>query len=339
MHLELVVPALFPAHEAPSPAAPALELLLARGRRKRGDAASLERWLCRAFGLDGVPAGALTALAHGLDPGARRWLRADPVHLRAARDHLVLVPNQAFAVTGAEADALAARLAPLLAGKFTLHTPKPDQWCLRIENGDEGDAGDEAPIEIAGAGIDPHLLAKQWHALLTELEMALYEHPVNTAREARGDPAINSLWLWGAGTQPAAARGPWQSVSADDPVALGLARLAGVRHRAPGGGAEEWLGRAPEDGRHLVVLDALRGARALDDLEAFAHRLQALEDGWFAPLLAALKDGHVGMLTVHVPDAAASFETVRADLRRFWRRPRPLASYRKDHAHVMGAQA
>jgi len=28
-----------------------------------------------------------------------------------------------------------------------------------------------------------------------------------------------------------------------------------------------------------------------------------------------------------VPDAAASFETARADLRRFWRRPRPLASY------------
>ncbi|OGA95344.1 MAG: hypothetical protein A3G27_06680 [Betaproteobacteria bacterium RIFCSPLOWO2_12_FULL_66_14] len=328
MHLELVVPALFPAYEAPSTAAPALEMLLARGRGKPGDAASLERWLCRAFGLSGVPAGALTALAHGLDPGTRRWLRADPVHLRAARDHLVLVPNQAFAVTGAEADALAAKLAPLLAGKFTLYTPKPDQWCLRIEHPDESDASAEAPIEIAGASIDPHLFAKQWHALLTELEMALHAHPVNTAREARGDPAINSLWLWGAGTQPAAARSAWQSVSADDPVALGLARLAAIRHRAPGSGAEEWLGRAPEDGRHLVVLDGLRSARAPGDLEAFARRLQALEDGWFAPLHAALKAGRVGMVTVHVPDAAASFETVRADLRRFWRRPRPLASYR-----------
>jgi hypothetical protein len=328
MHLDLVVPALFPAHDAPSPAAPALEVLLARGRRTPGDAASLERWLCRAFGHDGVAAGALTALAHGLDPGTRRWLRADPVHLRAARDHLILVPNQAFEITGAEADALAAKLAPLLAGKFTLYAPKPDQWCLRIENDDESDVSTDAPLQIAGANIDPHLPAKQWHTLLTELEMALYEHPVNTAREARGDPVISSLWLWGAGKQPAAARGPWQSVSADDPVALGLARLAAVRHRSPGSGAEEWLGRAPEDGRHLVVLDALRGALALGDLEAFARRLQALEDGWFAPLLAALKAGRVGMVTVHVPDAAASFETARADLRRFWRRPRPLASYR-----------
>ena len=91
MHLELVVPAIFPGRDAP--AAPALELLLARGRRMMRDVASPERWLCRAFGLgearagnSAAPSGTLTALAHGVDPGAQRWVRADPVHLRAARD-------------------------------------------------------------------------------------------------------------------------------------------------------------------------------------------------------------------------------------------------------------
>ena len=335
MHLELVVPALFAAQDAPPAPVPALELLLARSRRTAGEPSSLERWLCAAFGLAGggpagnpaAPVGALTALAHELDPGPQRWLRADPVHLRAARDHLVLVPNQAFAVSAAEADALAASLGPLLAGRFTLYPVTPEQWCLRIEDQDQSEAGADAPIELAGAHIDAHQGSKRWHALLTELEMALHEHPVNMAREARGDPAINSLWLWGAGAQPAAANGPWQSVVAEDPVALGLARLAGMRHRVPGGGAAHWLERAPEDGRHLVVLDSLRGARALGDLDAFAQRLQALEGGWFAPLLAALKAGRIGMLTLHAPEAAASFEAVRGDLRRFWRRTRPLASY------------
>jgi hypothetical protein len=35
------------------------------------------------------------------------------------------------------------------------------------------------------------------------------------------------------------------------------------------------------------------------------------------------------MVTVHVPDAARalSVETVRGDLRRFWRRMRPLADW------------
>ena len=338
MHVELVVPALFPAQDLPPASMPALELFLARGRRSETLAGSPETWLARAFGLAeqhgeaiAVPAGALTALAHGLDPGAHEWLRADPVHLRAERDRVLLIPSHAFTVNAEEAQALTDALVPLLAGKFVLHAVRPDQWCLRVEGQGPGDASAKPPVDLAGADIDPHLPPKQWHPLLTELQMALYEHPANTAREQRGEPAINSVWFWGAGKLPAAAAvsnaGPWQSVSADDPVALGLGRLAGMRHRAPGAGAAIWLERAPEDGRHLVVLDSLRGLHALGDPDAFAQRLRDLETNWFAPLLAALKSGRIGMLTIHIPEAAASFETARGDMRRFWRRPRPLATY------------
>lgn len=318
---------------------PALELLLARGRRADGRAASLEKWLCRAFGLHesdaenpSVPAGALAAHAHGLDTGAGAWLRADPVHLRADRDRVLLMPSQGFAVTAAEADQLTAALTPLLAGKFLLHAVRPDQWCLQVVGQEQSETGTKPPVELAGADIDPHLPPKAWHPLLTELQMALYESPANTAREQRGDPVINSVWLWGAGALPAAASGPWQSVSADEPIALGLARLARMRHRTPGAGAMEWLGRAPGDGRHLVVLDRLRGAHALGDHEALAQRLEDLESGWFAPLLAALKEGRIGMLTIHVSDAGASFEATRNDLRRFWRWPRPLSVYSRPRA-------
>jgi hypothetical protein len=327
MHVELAVPALFSAQDSPS--LPALELLLARGRKTPGEAGNLESWLAGAFDLDeeNLPAGALTALACGQAPGPQAWLRADPVHLRADRDRLILVPSQAFSVSAAEAEALAGVLAPLLAGKFTLFALQPESWCLRIEGENASTASNKPPVELAGANVDPHLPPKEWLPLLTEIQMALYGHPVNTAREARGDPVINSLWLWGAGKLPAAARGPWQSVNADDPAALGLGRLANMRHRAPGAGAGEWLSRAPEEGRHLVVLDALRGAQALGDLEGFTRRLRALEEMWIAPLLAALKAGRVGMLTLHVPEAGISFEAARADLRHFWRRPRPLSSY------------
>ena len=332
MHLELVVPALITARDLPP--SPALEMLLARGRRTNGRNGSLETWLCRAFGIDesapgsAIPAGALSAHAHGLNPGTDLWLRADPVHLRADRDRVLLMPNQAFSITTAEAEGLTAALTPLLAGKFALHAVRPDQWCLRIEGQGQGEASAKAPIDLAGASVDPHLPPKHWHPLLTELQMALYEHPANTAREQRGEPVINSVWLWGAGKLPAAASGPWQSVSADDPVALGLGRLAEMRHRATGARAEDWLERAPEDGRHLVVLDSLRGVHALGDFDALAKRLQDLESNWFASLLAALKSGRIGMLTIHVPESGASFETARGDLRRFWRRPRPLAAHR-----------
>ncbi len=334
MHLELVVPALIlaqdPARNPVPVPMPALEMLLARGRRSKGTPGTLETWLCRAFGLEGpssIPAGALTAYAHGLDPGADYWLRADPVHLRADRNSLLLLPNHAFSIAAAEAQVLAAALAPLLEGKYELHALRPEQWCLRIQGGAQCDASEKSPVDLAGANIDPHLPPKHWHPALTELQMALYENPANTAREERGDPAINSLWLWGAGKLPAAASGPWHSVSAVDSLALGLARLAGMRHRAPGAGAAQWLERAPEDGRHLLLFDELRGLQALGEFEALARRLGELEANWFAPLLAALKARRIDMLTVHMPESALSFETARGDLGRFWRRPRPLASY------------
>ena len=337
MNLTLYIPGLFGPgarfSEDYIPRAESLEFLLGRAQQSPIAPASYHASLCKLFDLEtppehDVPVAALTRLIDADDYAAGCWMRADPVHLRAARDHLALIPSEAFALSGAEADTLASALGPILAGKFTLYPVKPDQWCLRIEHPDESEASASAPIDLAGADIDPHLPAKHWHALLTELQMALHGHAVNTAREARGEPIINSLWLWGAGTLPAAARGPWHSVSAGDPVALGLARLAGMRHRGPGGGAEEWLDRAPEEGRHLVVLERLRAARALGDMQAHARRLQELEDTWFAPLLAALKGGRIGMVTVHVPEAAVSFETVRGDLRRFWRRRRPLTDYR-----------
>ncbi|HTQ76947.1 MAG TPA: hypothetical protein VMI15_02890 [Burkholderiales bacterium] len=331
MHLELVVPALLPPASAPAAAeAPSLERLLARGRRGEARPQDLEAWLADAFGLEEgpLPAGALTALAAGEAPGSALWLRADPVHLRADRDRVLLLPAHAFGIDAAEAQALAAALAPLLAGELSLFAFGPEQWCLRVDAaGAEAGASLLPPIALAAADVDPHLPDKRWHRLLTEIQMTLYRHPANAAREQRGAPAVNSVWLWGAGRLPAGASAPWHSVSAGDPAALGLARLAGLRQRAPGGGAEEWLGRAPEDGRHLVLLEQLRGAHALGDAAAAGARLRELEARWFAPLRAALRSGRVGMVTVHVPEAGLAVETTAADLRRFWRRDRPLAAY------------
>jgi hypothetical protein len=159
--------------------------------------------------------------------------------------------------------------------------------------------------------------------------MVLHVHPINEARESRGEPTVNSIWFWGAGSAPRIATTRWQSVVANEPLALGLARAAGIRHRSLPGSAMEWLDRAPEDGRHLVVLDALRVPLVLSESGEYQDAVARLERDWFAPLLAALRGGRVGMVTIHVPDAAEclAYETIRGDLRRFWRRPRALEHY------------
>ena len=342
MHCELLVPALFPTR-APAREAlgalrlPALELLLARGRATGTEPRAPERWLVEAFsGDDGdedapLAAGALTVLAEGGEPGDDAWLRADPVHLQLGRDGPALVPSAAFEVSREEAEAICEALNGHFAGAPTFYPLAPGRWCARLA--EEFVAATESPLQLAGEDVNRRLAAqpaaRRWHSMLTEIQMVLHPHPVNAERERRGAPALNSLWLWGAGRAPREAAGPWQSVCADEPLALGLARLAGMARRALPAAAEEWLARAPEDGRHLLVLDALRAAHALDDAEAYAARLRTLEARWFAPLLAALRAGRIGMISLHVPDAAEarSFETVRGDLRRIWRRARALERY------------
>ena len=294
MHCELAIPGLF--GDSAGVRFAALELLLARGRRVRAPARSLEAWLSEAFELgDGpFPAGALTLLGCGDEPGEATWARADPTHLRFFRDHFATVPGETFEVQREEADALCEALSRHFAAQLEFRACEPRRWCARLFN-------DAAPND----------------ALVNEVQMLLHAHPLNEAREARGELAINSVRFWGAGQAPRLAQCRWQSVAAADPAVRGAARLAGTRHRALPGSAPEWLDRLPEDGRHLALLDARETA------------LADLERDWFAPLLAALRSGRIGMVTLHAVDGSeeVSFETIRGDLRRFWRTKKPVEHY------------
>ncbi len=324
MHCELVVPALFAAPEIPR--LPSLELLLARGRAAEGDPLSLEAWLADRFdvGEGPLPAGAITALVSERRDG-RAWVRADPVHLRLEQARVSLIPGTRCGISPEEADAYMASLNRHFDGRHVFVAVRPDQWCVHAGTDEALDA--TPPLELAAREVGASFPGGRWNALLNEIQMALHEHPVSADRERRGAPPINSVWLWGAGGLPEGARGPWHSVACEDALAAGLAQLAGIRHRALPASARDWLDRAPLEGRHLVVLDALRAVLALGGAAEHAERIAALEAAWFAPLLEALRNDRIGMITVHAPDAGQSYETIRGDLRRFWRRARPLAAY------------
>ena len=325
MHCELLVPALFAA--PPQERLPALELLLARGRCTASSSETCETWLHDAFGLEApLPAGALTLLGAAGEPGADWWVRADPVHLRFMQDRLVLAPGAALRLQRAEADALCEALSRHFAPQWHMQALDAERWVARST--EEVAVEAEPPMQLAGRDVTG-ALPPALSARLTEAQMVLHTHPVNEAREARGEPPVNSVWFWGAGRAPHPPSKRWHSVSADEPLALGLGRAAELRHRPLPASAVAWLERAPEEGRHLVVLDQLRVPHALEETGQYQERLARLERDWFQPLLGALRDGRVGMVTIHVPDAAecVACETIRTDLRRFWRRPRPLEHY------------
>ncbi len=95
--------------------------------------------------------------------------------------------------------------------------------------------------------------------------MLLHDHPVNEARERRGEPPINAVWLWGGGRLAAPDRARRSSACAGrtrSPQDSRSASGARGRCRCPTTRAR-WLRGAGNEGVELIVLDALRAPAAL----------------------------------------------------------------------------
>jgi hypothetical protein len=335
MNVHLAVPDLVWPDRATRAAAdpgrfPALETLLARGRRSSTVAGGLEQWLLAAWQAAGAAPHAL--LADGGVPGEGWWLRADPCSLRLNRETVVPLDAAMFDLSRAEADELAAHLNAQLAGRgLAFRAAQPERWYLAAEAPLGGSA---TPLALArGKPVDVHPGAGdeevRLSALANEVQMLLHDHPVNEARERRGQPPVNAVWLWGGGRLARPAARPFQRVRAADPLAAGLAIGSGAAAFPLPENATRWLRAAGNEGVELILLDALRTPAAYGDAAAWGERLAALERDWFAPLAGALREGRIGMVTLHAIGEASAFdvETTRQDLRYFWRRPRPLASY------------
>lgn len=341
MHCHLLIPSLFPPpaltpendplHRAQ---APALQILLARASTSRSKASELDEWLCEAFGVSrqqDYPLAPLSAAADGMDAGTGYWLRADPVHLAVERDQLILTESSTFSLGQAESDQMIATLNQ----HFSLDglhfcASHPLRWYLRLEQAPA--IATTALYQVAGHNIHSHLPRGpeelRWRALINEVQMLLFEHPVNVAREGRGMAPINSVWPWGGGTLPAALNCPFDQVWANDALAIGLAMASKTPHQALPANAEDWLFQALP-GKHLLVLDSLRPAACYGTPQAWKERLAQLEQHWFAPLLQALRKGTIE-LTLHAPapQGTLDFNLSRSSLWKLWRRPQPLIYYR-----------
>ncbi|MEK7435602.1 MAG: hypothetical protein AAB150_01815 [Pseudomonadota bacterium] len=344
MHCHLLLPDLFwPAHDAPDIYAgldtPALERLLARGRARveaqAAEAGSSLVWLCERFGVDKQedwPVAPYSLLADGGEPGTQHWLRADPVHLKLVGNRLVLADSGSFPLSQLETDSLAASLNAHFSGDgLMFHALRPERWYVRVGR---APSMQTTPLaQAVGRSIDDILPrgadAPFWRARLNEVQMLLHGHAVNAHRESAGELPVNSIWLWGGGCMQAPAGAPFNALWSADPFARGLAQATHVAaHKLPGN-ATELLRASAGTGVQLIVLDALCVPARYGDAYAWRTTLARLEREWFAPLLEALRQERIGMLSLHGlgPKGTLSVETTRGDLRRFWRRVKPLASY------------
>lgn len=252
-----------------------------------------------------TPIAPLRYRGDGGTPGAHMWVCADPVHLAVRGDGLVVVPLR---LTLAADDVIGfqrmlAEIFPVAAAPVCI----ADRGYV---SGDMFADADFTPLALAyGRDLKPALPAgptgPQWRRRLTEAQMLLHDAPFNAARAARGAPAINGVWFWGAGRLPAKIAPAFTHVWSDEPVTLGLARHAEIAHAPAPADADVWL-RALPPGKHLWVAtraDAVTGAIA---------------DSEVAPLLQALARGTIARL--HIAAADRLLELTPYDVRPWWRR-------------------
>ena len=175
-----------------------------------------ESVLAQALGLpvdDGLLPLAAWDVASGQMPGVPpaqavgpAWAWLTPCHWQVGRDHIRMDDPRGLALSDEESRQALAAMAPffeedgvqvtwiaplrwLACGEMLRHLP-----CASLER-------------VAGGVVDDWMprsaQARTLRRLQQEMQMLLYTHPLNDARERAGRPTINSFWVSGAGALPA----------------------------------------------------------------------------------------------------------------------------------------
>ncbi|MHB1676752.1 MAG: phosphoglycerate mutase [Sulfuriferula sp.] len=328
MDITLFIPDLIPVAEMRLAllgdlALPALETLLARAQRQQIDAdGNMETALCEYFGIPRQldwPIAPITLLADGGDPAEYFWLRADPVHLRATREQLMLVDSGAFNISQNEAEQIALAFnRHFQTDGYVLYPLHPKRWYLHVSR---PPALTTSSINTAaGKNIQAYLPqgadSLAWHRFYNEIQMLFFNLPVNEQREARGELPINSLWCWGGGTMPIVKPANETKLWANDSVALAFAAASGAAKDNLPDNANAIAQPA------LVILDSLSGAAQYADYQGWREALLQLEEHWFAPLLEQLKSGKLASLEISTfaQRYTINWQIKRTGLYKLWRR-------------------
>ena len=275
-------------------ALPGFEWLNARCEQQNTPRQACEAALAACFGLPDAAYAPLRLLGEhppqcdGSQAKTGVWLCADPVHLRFHHERIVLADAGAFEVSEDEAQTLIAALNQTFAdiGQFIMATPR--RWYLHLAQATTHRA--EPLTAIAGRRLagDPLGAKSPLAGVINEIQMFLHTHPVNQQREASGQPSINSLWLWGAGSLPALEAPGFDAVWSRDPLAQGLARAASLRPRPSPPSLAALLDNADPVQRQLVVLEELLGPVLYEAPDDWKRAIQRLDADWFLPLSKAV---------------------------------------------------
>lgn len=283
----------------------------------------LPQWWCDYFGVklrpEQLPLAMLT-VAEELTPEMLlrypHWLLAQPLHLALQRDTFQL--DLIKLLSREDAERLLATLNQHFAqdGLIVLQG-KSGQWFVGMSQALSISA--LLPEQVHGKLLN-HVLptgedAGKWRRISNEIQMLLFDHPVNQAREASGLRPVSGVWLYGGAPlnshDIASADSQLPTIWAESLLVNALAKLT---HRA-----HCW--------QHICHLTALADVLAGNQpCIAVYEGLDALTIPQVDALRSALRSGALNELriTLNVGDALLQYQSTRWDIFKFWRKNHPL---------------
>jgi hypothetical protein len=158
---------------------------------------------------------------------------------------------------------------------------------LNVATRDPQDVLERHIEEYLPAGAD----APRLRQLMSEIEMWLFEHEINSRRAGVGAPRVSGLWLWGGGAP--------------------LASLPRVQGWAAGDDAFFSAFKGEKSDSGVIVVPQAPGEAGWHDVES----------RWLKPAAALLRAGRLSRLDMSAGERCFTL-SARA-VRRFWRRRKP----------------
>ena len=335
--LTVFIPGLFgpdiATHPDDLPSLPALNWFLSKANYKKSQKKSPSYELCELFGLSSEqgdhPVAAISRLSDDNQHPEGLWLRADPVHVSADRDGLILMDSNQFNLNQRDALALAADINLLLEPyDISLEVPDPYRWYLRIK---EDYKLRTVPVDsIVGKDILPYMPTAEEGfniiQLMNDIQMTLHNSDVNKLREQEKKLPINSVWFWGYGELPKIIQRYWSFVRSDEILAQGLAMVAATPfEELPS--SYNVINTNETDYNGLIVINSFQKYSYYHDLEGWLDALLSVETNWFEPLSKALKTKQLDQLVIKTD--INSFIINKSSKYKIWKKQKSINYFKK----------
>lgn len=301
---------------------PSLERVFSKGRISRIEVATANHLRFALFGIEPTDELPVAALTHVSDrkqarQGSYYWLRTDPVTMWADMAQVFMASHGFADLDPYERNEIENCIRSVLIEEgIDFHTDHPERWCIALSEPPGFSftpLDDTLGMDVADV-LPGHPDALFWRRILSEVQVALHNCPVNTRRRQNGKQEINSVWFWGGGFIPdASPHDLIDTVYSNHPVTRGLAIINDCRLKKLD---EASHGKFGSDGRSVLIdwMPATQFAQEeLENLEILVRQLLEMVEGTTNTLSVFDGSGEGRVFDRHAS-------------RRFWRRKLPLSS-------------